>query len=320
MVNNCAAALLLTLAALARRKGVLVSRGELIEIGGEFRIPDIMGASAPSWSRSGRRTGRRRTDYRERDRTGTRMLLKVHPSNYRVVGFTAAPVPRRSSRRSPTPPGVPFVFDLGSGLLERLQRRPQGRAICDRGAGRRRRPRHASPATSSSVVRKPGSCWAGPTSSPSFATTRSRARCAWTRCRSPPSKPSWACTRAVDGRNCRSWRMLRESADAVHERARALARPRRRTRRSARGEDGGCAVGGGSIPGYALPSWGVAVRYPDPPAMAARLRSGTPSVFCRVEDGQRALRLPDGCGRAAPRSVARDPVRPGGRRPGDDEA
>ena len=100
-MNNCAAALLLALAALARRKEVLVSRGELIEIGGEFRIPDIMAASGAKLVEVGTTNRTRVDDYRRRARrTGPALILKVHPSNYRVVGFTPRPPTPRSSPRS----------------------------------------------------------------------------------------------------------------------------------------------------------------------------------------------------------------------------
>ena len=90
VVNNCAAALMLSLAGLAKGKQVLVSRGELIEIGGEFRIPDIMAASGAKLVEVGTTNRTRIGDYRAAftDRVGA--VLKVHPSNYRVVGFTAS--------------------------------------------------------------------------------------------------------------------------------------------------------------------------------------------------------------------------------------
>ena len=95
VVNNCAAALLLSLAALAKRKEVLVSRGELIEIGGEFRIPDILAASGAKLVEVGTTNRTRIGDFRGNVSTHTGAILKVHPSNYRVVGFTAT-VPRRT--------------------------------------------------------------------------------------------------------------------------------------------------------------------------------------------------------------------------------
>ena len=96
VVNNCAAALMLSLAGLAKGKQVLVSRGELIEIGGEFRIPDIMAASGAKLVEVGTTNRTRIGDYRAAftDRVGA--VLKVHPSNYRVVGFTASARPPSS--------------------------------------------------------------------------------------------------------------------------------------------------------------------------------------------------------------------------------
>jgi len=90
VVNNCAAALLLSLAALAKGKQVLVSRGELIEIGGEFRIPDIVAASGAKLVEVGTTNRTRVADYRSAMTDRVTAVLKVHPSNYRVVGFTAS--------------------------------------------------------------------------------------------------------------------------------------------------------------------------------------------------------------------------------------
>src|SRR5688500_1532078 len=116
VVNNCAAALLLAMAALAKGKQVIVSRGELIEIGGEFRIPDILAASGAKLAEVGTTNRTRIADYRSAlsDRTG--LILKVHPSNYRLVGFTAAP-PAAELAALARARSVPFLYDIGSGLL-----------------------------------------------------------------------------------------------------------------------------------------------------------------------------------------------------------
>ncbi|HJY33002.1 MAG TPA: L-seryl-tRNA(Sec) selenium transferase, partial [Actinomycetota bacterium] len=119
VVNNGAAALLLALASLARGKGVLVSRGELIEIGGEFRIPDIMAASGARLVEVGTTNRTRASDYRSALSDKTALILKVHPSNYRVVGFASTPSAKDLAgiaRRAK----IPFLYDLGSGLLEQV--------------------------------------------------------------------------------------------------------------------------------------------------------------------------------------------------------
>ncbi|MDH5314535.1 MAG: L-seryl-tRNA(Sec) selenium transferase, partial [Actinomycetota bacterium] len=131
VVNNCAAALMLSLAALAKGKQVLVSRGELIEIGGEFRIPDIMSAAGAKLVEVGTTNRTRIGDYRASftDRVGA--VLKVHPSNYRVVGFTAS-TPATDLARLATRHGVPFLFDVGSGLLRSGHGLPPGEpAVAD---------------------------------------------------------------------------------------------------------------------------------------------------------------------------------------------
>src|SRR4029450_6732232 len=91
VVNTGAAPLLLAPASLARGKGVVVSRGELIEIGGEFRIPDIMAASGARLVEGGTTNRTRASDYRSALSDRTALILKVHPSNYRVLGFASTP-------------------------------------------------------------------------------------------------------------------------------------------------------------------------------------------------------------------------------------
>src|SRR5438552_2303184 len=119
LVNNNAAALLLALAALARRKEVPVSRGELIEIGGEFRLPEIMAASGAKLVEVGTTNRTRITDFRTAINDKTGLLLKVHPSNFRVTGFAETPRADRLAELAKHH-GIPFLYDLGSGLLDRF--------------------------------------------------------------------------------------------------------------------------------------------------------------------------------------------------------
>src|SRR5947199_2706007 len=116
VVNNCAAAVLVTLAALARGGEVIVSRGELIEIGDGFRIPEIMEQSGAILREVGTTNRTRLSDYENAINEKTRLLLRVHPSNFKVTGFTDKPsleeLVALSQRRQ-----IPLVEDLGSGCL-----------------------------------------------------------------------------------------------------------------------------------------------------------------------------------------------------------
>jgi L-seryl-tRNA(Ser) seleniumtransferase len=133
VVNNNAAAMLLALAALAAGREVIVSRGELIEIGDGFRIPDVLAQSGARLVEVGSTNRTRARDYEKAVRAETALLLRVHQSNFRVVGFTELPrleelaaVARRA--------GVPLLDDLGSGVLVELSGEPSARESLAAGA------------------------------------------------------------------------------------------------------------------------------------------------------------------------------------------
>jgi L-seryl-tRNA(Ser) seleniumtransferase len=119
VVNNCASAALLILTVLARDGETIVSRGELVEIGGDFRVPDVMANSGTRMVEVGATNRTRLDDYRRALNERTRLIMRVHPSNYRIIGFTAAP--ELSELVSLAHEAGLLVYeDAGSGVLSDL--------------------------------------------------------------------------------------------------------------------------------------------------------------------------------------------------------
>jgi L-seryl-tRNA(Ser) seleniumtransferase len=283
VVNNGAGAVLLALASLARRKEVLVSRGELIEIGGEFRIPDIMRASGAKLVEVGTTNRTRVSDFRGALTERTALILRVHPSNYRVIGFTAAPTTAQLAgvaRKA----GIPLVFDLGSGLLQRFPGVPPDEPSASEAL-----------ADGADLV-----CFSGDKllGGPQAGILLGRGNLI-DRLRKEPiaralrvDKMQVAALESVlnayatgEHFDLPLWRMLREPASEVRERAQALSEALDGELEGARVVPTESVVGGGSLPGYAIASFGVHLDTSEPEAFAAHLRTGRPPVFCRVEEG-----------------------------------
>ncbi len=119
VVNNCAAAVLLVLNTLAEGGEVIVSRGELIEIGGSFRIPDVIAKSGARLREVGTTNRTRLSDYESAINEHTKVILRAHPSNYRIIGFTEKPELEALAQLA-RERGLPLFEDLGSGCLTDL--------------------------------------------------------------------------------------------------------------------------------------------------------------------------------------------------------
>lgn len=119
VVNNCASAALLILTVLAGDGETVVSRGELVEIGGDFRVPEVMSNSGTRMVEVGSTNRTRPDDYKRAINDNTRLIMRVHPSNYRIIGFTAAPALSELASLAHES-GLPLYEDAGSGVLSDL--------------------------------------------------------------------------------------------------------------------------------------------------------------------------------------------------------
>ena len=121
VVNNCAAAALLILTVLAGDGETIVSRGELVEIGGDFRVPDVMAGSGTCMVEVGTTNRTHLEDYRRAIGPNTRLIMRVHPSNYRIIGFASSPALTELSALA-RESGLPLYEDAGSGQLSDLRK------------------------------------------------------------------------------------------------------------------------------------------------------------------------------------------------------
>jgi L-seryl-tRNA(Ser) seleniumtransferase len=285
VVNNNAAALLLAMAALASRKEVLVSRGELIEIGGEFRLPEIMAASGAKLLEVGTTNRTRAGDYRKALGAKTGMILKVHPSNYRVVGFTDS-VGLAELGQIARGANVPLLYDLGSGLLDRYPEVPPDEPAATEALS------GGADLVSFSGDKLLGGPQAGIMAGRAETIERLRRHPLARALR--VDKMTVAALEAVlrmysTGRRQEVplWQLLSIGQTSLLGRAKGLAS----IFRGADVRESQAVAGGGSLPGYALPSAELVLHVHSPNRVAARLRLGRPPVFCRVEDGALAFDL-----------------------------
>lgn len=282
-VNNNAAAMLLALTALAAGGEVVVSRGELVEIGGGFRIPDIIGQGGARLVEVGTTNRTRLADYRAAIGPATRVLLKVHQSNFRIIGFTEAPDTAALAGLAHEH-GLPLLVDLGSGVLHGL---PLAAGAGEPTVGQ-------CLAAGADLVAFSGDKLLG---GPQAGIVAGDAALLAPLRRHPLmralrlDKLSLA---ALEGTLRASLapapdlpvlRMLGEDAASVQARAARLAA----LLPGAELVASEAQAGGGALPALPLPSSAVAL--PGGEALAARLRQGTPAVVGRVQGGRLLLDL-----------------------------
>jgi L-seryl-tRNA(Ser) seleniumtransferase len=261
VVNNGAAALVLATTALAAGREVVVSRGEMVEIGDGFRLPDLVASTGARLREVGTTNRTHLRDYADAVGPDTGCILKVHPSNFRVEGFTSSVEVAELATL-----GVPVVADTGSGLLAPhplLPGEPDAASALRAGAA---------------VVTASGDKLLG---GPQAGLLLGRADVVERLRRHPLAralrvdKLTLAALEAtLRGPATPTWSALLADVDGLRARCEAVA-----------GHVGGTvvpsdgAVGGGGAPGQALPGWAVAL----PAAYAPALRAGDPCVVGRVE-------------------------------------
>ena len=291
VVNNNAAAVLLALAALAARKEVVVARGELVEIGGGFRIPEVLARSGAKLVEVGTTNRTYARDYAAAIGPRTGALLRVHASNFKVTGFVARPEDHELAVLARAR-GVAFIHDLGSGTLLDTARH---------GLGREETVQEAVAAGADVVTFSGDKLLGGPQAGLAVgraaAIAKLRAHPLMRAVR--PDKLTLAALVATleayrDGRAMDElpvWRMIAARPAALTRRARAVAGRLAAAGVPARVVTTLSTVGGGSLPEETQPSRAVALEASSITSAAAALRAARPPVIARVVDGSLALDL-----------------------------
>jgi L-seryl-tRNA(Ser) seleniumtransferase len=273
VANNGAAALLLAIATLAAGREVIISRGEMIEIGDGFRLPDLVAAAGGRIREVGTTNRTTLDDYAAARSDQTGCILKVHPSNYRIEGFT-----RTVEVRDLVQLGVPVVADVGSGLLAPEAALPEEPDV-----------RSALRAGAAVVICSGDKLLGGPQAGLIFGdadvVTRMR-RHPLARAVRVDKLALAALEATLDGPATPTDQALHADADALRARCERVGRAIGDLVPSDVVAVAG-AVGGGGAPGVPLPGWAIAL----PDSFAQRLRAGDPPVIGRVERGRCLLDL-----------------------------
>ncbi len=306
VVNNNAAATLLVLAALAMGREVIISRGELVEIGGGFRIPDVLAQSGAVLREVGTTNRTRAADYAAAISDRTALVLRVHPSNFRIEGFTERPALAalvEIARRF----GLPVVEDIGSGYLSSARDGHSGVAASSRNAEGALRDEPIvsdSIAAGAGVVMFSGDKLLG---GPQAGVIVGRDELIG-RVRTHPlmralrvDKLTYAALEAtleefVAGRAQSTVpvvAMMSMPLEVIERRARALAEALTGRGIHATVADGESTIGGGSAPGSTLPTKVVVLDHPSlgPDEIEHRLRRHDVPIVARIQDDRVVLDL-----------------------------
>ncbi|WP_243787650.1 L-seryl-tRNA(Sec) selenium transferase [Saccharopolyspora gloriosae] len=274
VVNNGAAALALAATALAAGREIVLARGELVEIGDGFRLPDLLTSTGARLREVGTTNRVRFDDYRDAIGPETGFVLKVHPSNFRITGFTSQ-VPVAALRDLP----VPVVVDIGSGLLRAHPVLPDEPDA------------HGTLAAGADLVTASGDkLLGGPQAGlllGSAELVRLLKRHPLARAVRVDKLTLAALEASVRGPATPTARALARSEAELLDRARLLAATLRERGIDAGAQPSTATVGGGGAPGVELPSAAVTL----PSRFAAALRTGSAPVLARVERGQCLLDL-----------------------------
>jgi L-seryl-tRNA(Ser) seleniumtransferase len=289
VVNNNASAVLLILMALARGREVILSRGQLVEIGGGFRIPDVMRQSSATLVEVGTTNRTYLHDYEGALTENTAALMRVHRSNFRLMGFVHEPeladmvaLARQHS--------LLLFDDLGSGTL--LDTEPFGLV--------HEPTMQESVAAGASLVSCSGDKLLG---GPQAGIILGRADLIARLKRFPLTRALRVDKTTLAGLQVTLrhyllgeatvkvpvWRMVSLNVEQVEERAHRWVRALETRRVPATALPGHSTVGGGSLPGETLPTWLVALDLDSPDEIASRLRNGEPPVIARIESDRLVL-------------------------------
>lgn len=292
VVNNNAAAVLLALNTLAEGGEVIVSRGELVEIGGSFRIPDIMAKSGTTLREVGTTNRTRVADYEKAITERTRLLLRVHRSNFEITGFTEQ-APTAELVTLAQKHRLPLMEDLGSGALVDLETfgiRGEPSVLDSLRAG--------VEVVTYSGDKLLGGPQAGLISGRADLVARMRANSLFRALR--VDKLAYAALEATllayvkrDHNAIPTLRMMRLTMEEISRRAEALAGQVRSSKLRIEVVDGESVIGGGAAPCSVLPTQLLALSCSDCSAdeLASRLRAADPPIIARVEDGRVLLDL-----------------------------